>query len=163
MPHITMEYLILLPVLVLQIFLFPMTAGWLMNIWVTSRQTLAIQDVTSHMASVIEQLYFSINHPTISAGEATYALGLPVAIEGNVYTGTGHLQSVSQPGYSTNILTVTISLSKTTITATSSVVLGPNASWQTSTFMSNSTHACVSANKLSYVNGTTAVILWFGE
>jgi hypothetical protein len=159
MVNITIEYVILLPVLVLQIFLFPLAVGWLMNIWVTSRQTLALQNTTSHMASVIEQLYFSINHPSISTGEATYSLGLPVSIESLIYTGTGNLQKVNQSANSTKILTLAFALSSTTLTATSSVVLGPSASWKPSTFMSNSTHACVSADKL--INGT--IILWFGE
>jgi hypothetical protein len=136
-----------------------MAAGWLMNIWVTSRETLALQDSTSHIASVIEQLYSSINHPSISAGEATNSLGLPSSIESNVYTGSGKLQKVSQQVNSTKILTLTFSLLGTSITAMSSVVLGPTASWESSTFMSNSTHACVSANK--FVNGT--IMLWFGE
>jgi len=159
MPHITIEYVIMLPLLIMQIILFPMAAGWLMNIWVTSRETLALQDATSQIASAMEQLYFSINHPSISTGEATYSLGLSPSIENSIYTGYGSLQKVNQQVNSTRILTLTFSLSKTTITAKSSAVLGPNASWQSSTFMSNSTHACVSANKL--LNGT--VVLWFGE
>jgi hypothetical protein len=39
------------------------------------------------------------------------------------------------------------------------VVLGPNVGWKPSTFMSNSAHAVISANKM--VNGT--IIMWFGE
>jgi len=72
MGHVTIEYMIMLPILILQIFLFPLTANWLMNIWVDSRRTLALQDVAGHLGSTIQQLYFSLNHETISNGKATY-------------------------------------------------------------------------------------------
>ncbi|MEM2280902.1 MAG: hypothetical protein QXZ68_02800, partial [Candidatus Bathyarchaeia archaeon] len=58
MAHITIEYVIMLPILIMQILLFPLTASWLMNIWVDSRRTLALQEVASHLGSVIQQVYF---------------------------------------------------------------------------------------------------------
>jgi len=82
MTHITIEYMIMVPVLILQIFLFPLTASWLMNIWADSRRTLALQEVASHLGSTIQQLYFSLNHETVSAGPpVTYSPGLPPFIE----------------------------------------------------------------------------------
>ncbi|HJW97500.1 MAG TPA: hypothetical protein VJ529_00095, partial [Candidatus Bathyarchaeia archaeon] len=62
MVHVTIEYMIMVPVLVLQIFLFPLTANWLMTTWVDSRRNLALQDVASHLSSTIQQLYLSLNH-----------------------------------------------------------------------------------------------------
>lgn len=159
MAHITIEYMIMIPILIMQIFLFPLTATWLMDIWVDSRRTLALQDATSHLGSTIQQLYFSLNHETISAGTATYSPELPPFIENNHYTGNATLRTVSYPASnSSKVLELTLKLARTQITTTTSVILGPNILWQESTFTSNSTHACVSAEK--FPNGT--ICLYFG-
>jgi len=159
MTHITIEYMIMIPILIMQIFLFPLTASWLMNIWVDSRRTLALQEATSHLGSTIQQLYFSLNHETISAGTATYSPGLPPFIENHYYIGNATLRTVLDPTLnSSKVLELTLKLAKTGITVTTSVILGPNILWQESTFVSNSTHACVSAEK--FPNGT--ICLYFG-
>ena len=158
MTHITIEYMIMLPLLILQIFLFPLTASWLMNIWVDSRRTLALQDVASHLGSTIQQLYFSLNHETISAGTATYTPELPPFIENYYYTGNATLRTVSGSANSSKALKITLTLAKTKITVTTLVILGPNVLWRPSVFVSNSTNAVVSAEKLS--DGT--IRLYFG-
>lgn len=164
MPHITIEYVIMLPVLILQIFLFPMTANWLMNIWVDSRRTIALQDAASHLGSTMQQLYFSLNHETISTGKVTYSTGLPPFIENNQYVATGILRAVlgSVPN-SSKVLDLTVTLANTGTKVHASVILGPNVQWQSSNFISNSTHACISAEKFSFLNGTTSICLQFGE
>jgi len=159
MTHITIEYVIMVPVLILQIFLFPLTAGWLMNIWVDSRRTLALQEVASHLGSTIQQLYFSLNHETISAGTATYSPGLPPFIEDYNYIGNATLRTVAGSADSSKVLSITLALAKTKITVTTLVILGSNVLWQDSSFVSNSTHACVSAMK----NATGTITLFFGE
>jgi len=157
--HITIEYMIMIPVMILQIFLFPLTASWLMNIWVDSRRTLALQEVASHLGSTIQQLYFSLNHETISAGTATYSPGLPPFIENYNYVGNATLRAVSGSADSSKVLSITLTLAKTKIIVTTLVVLGSNVQWQDSSFVSNSTHACVSAMK----NATGTITLYFGE
>ena len=150
----------MIPILMLQIFLFPLTAGWLMNIWVDSRQNLTLQDASSHLGSTIQQLYFSLNHDTISTGTATYTPGLPPFIENHHYRGNATLRTVSDPELnSSKTLELTLKLVNTRIEATTKVILGPNALWVESTFASNSTEACVSAEKLP--NGS--ICLYFGE
>ena len=158
MAHITIEYMIMLPMLILQIFLFPLTASWLMNIWVDSRRTLALQEAASHLGSTIQQLYFSLNHETISAGTATYSPGLPPFIENYNYVGNATLRAVSASANSSKVLSITLTLAKTRITVTTLVTLGSNVQWQSSVFVSNSTNAVVSAEKLS--DGT--IRLYFG-
>jgi hypothetical protein len=145
--------------MILQIFLFPLTASWLMNIWVDSRRTLALQEVASHLGSTIQQLYFSLNHETISAGTATYTPGLPPFIENYNYIGNATLRAVSGSADSSKVLSITLTLAKTKITVTTLVTLGSNVLWQPSVFVSNSTHACVSAMK----NATGTITLYFGE
>jgi hypothetical protein len=145
--------------MILQIFLFPLTASWLMNIWVDSRRTLALQEVASHLGSTIQQLYFSLNHETISAGTATYTPELPPFIENYNYIGNATLRTVSESADSSKVLSITLTLAKTKITVTTLVTLGSNVLWRPSVFVSNSTHACVSAMK----NATGTITLYFGE
>lgn len=160
MPHVTIEYMIMMPVMILQIFLLPIVANVLMNTWVDQRRTLALQDVTSHLGSTIQQLYFSLNHNTIPSGTITYSPGLPPFIEDIPYVGNVTLLTGSLPASNSNAyLILTAKLVGTSDAVTTTVVLGPNVLWQQSTFMSNSTHACVSAQK--FPNGT--ISLWFGE
>jgi hypothetical protein len=158
-PHVTIEYVIMVPLLILQIFLFPLSASWLMNVWVDSRRSLALQDAASHLGSTMQQLYFSLNHGSISKGTVTYTPGLPPFIESSHYVGTAVLRTVSNStANSTKILDLTLSLIGTGSRVTTSVIMGPNVLWQDSTFVSNSTHACVSATK-----DLTDITMRFGE
>lgn len=153
MAHITIEYIIMVPILLMQIFLFPLSANWLMNIWVDSRRTLALQDVASHLGSTVQQLYFSLNHGTISAGTVTYSPRFAPLIEDSVYSATATLRTVLDPPMnSSKVLDLTVRLVSNGRVVITSVVLGPNVQWQPSTFFSNYTNACVTATKS--LNGT---------
>jgi hypothetical protein len=118
-----------------------------MNIWVDSRRTLALQESASHLGSTIQQIYFSLNHDTISAGTATQKSTVPTFIENYPYVGNATLRKVSDPSNSSQILEITLKLRTVGTTATTSVILGENAQWQDSTFQSNSTDACIKAVK----------------
>jgi hypothetical protein len=160
--QITIEYMIMIPILIMQIFLFPLTAGWIMNTWVDSRQTLALQETASHLGSSIQQVYSALNHESISAGTVTNRLEVPPFIEGYAYTGNATLRTALDPELnSSKILDITLRLMGGRIESTTSVTLGQNVEWQPSTFMSNSTDASIKAEK--YLNGTESVIrLSFG-
>jgi hypothetical protein len=162
MPHVTIEYVIMVPILIMQIFLFPLTASWLMNVWIDSRRMLAVQDTASHLGSTIQQLYFSLNHESISAGaKATYTPGLAPYIENIPYYGNATLRTVSSQQGAGKVLDLSIRLLGTNIRATSVVVLGPNVAWQSSTFKSNSTNVCINAQKIRFPNGTVVISLRF--
>jgi hypothetical protein len=153
MPHITIEYVIMLPVLILQIFLFPLAANLLMNVWVNSRRTIALQDAATHLGSTIQQMYFSLNHETILAGNLTQKSNVPPLIENYPYTGTATLSSVSETAEnSSKVLKITLRLGSVGTTVSTSVVLGNNVEWIESTFVSNSTNACIKATR--FTNGT---------
>jgi len=153
MPHMTIEYVIMVPVLILQIFLFPLTTSLLMNIWVDSRRTLALQEVASHLGSIMQQIYFSLNHETISAGTVTQKSSVPPFIENYPYTGTATLRTVLDPALnSSKVLEITLKLGTIGTTVTTSVILGQNVLWRESTFISNSTNAGIMAEKVA--NGT---------
>jgi len=148
----------MIPLLVLQILLFPLTANWLMNMWVNSRMTLALNDSASRLGSTIQQLYSALSHATISAGTLTSKPGLPVSVENHHYLGTATLNQPSEQANSSKILTLTLSLEDTSIEVDSSVTLGPHVLWENSTFFSNSTNAVISAQKFD--NDT--ILLKFG-
>jgi hypothetical protein len=153
MPHVTIEYVIMVPVLILQIFLFPFSANWLMNIWVDSRREIALQEVGGHLGSTIQQIYFSLNHQTISAGTVIQKANVPPFIENYPYNATATLRTVSEATLnSSKVMTITLRLRNIGTIATTEVVLGQNIQWQESTFKSNSTSACINAEKLT--NGT---------
>jgi hypothetical protein len=158
MPHVTIEYVILMPALILQIFLFPIFANFLMNTWVDSRKNLALQDVAGQLGSAVQQLYFSLNHDTIPAGTVTYSPGLPPFIENAYYMGNATLSSSTSPGSNPSFLQLAVKLIGTSNSVTTTVVLGSNVLWKQSVFVSNSTNACVSAQK--FLNGT--ILLKFG-
>ena len=157
MPHVTIEYVIMVPVLILQIFLFPLTASWLMNIWVDSRRTLALQEAASHMGSSIQQVYSALNHDTILAGTVTQKVDVPPFIENYPYVGNATLKTVLDPS-SSKVLEITLRLATVGTTVRASVILGQNVIWRDSLFISNSTSACIRAEK--FANGT--ICLSFG-
>ncbi|MEM3703132.1 MAG: hypothetical protein QXX79_01725, partial [Candidatus Bathyarchaeia archaeon] len=159
MAHITIEYVIMLPILIMQIILFPLTASWLMNIWTDSRRTLALQEVASHLGSVIQQVYFTLNHETIAVGSITQKTDVPPFIENYPYIGNATLKTVLDPSMkSSKILKITLKLEGAGTTVTTTVLLGENAVWRESAFLSNSTNACIIAQK--FANKT--ILLAFG-
>ena len=148
MPHATMEYAIMVPILLVQVILMPMAAGWMVEIWVKRRRETALQDVASHIGSTIQQLYFSLNREEIAASITTQASNVPPFIETIPYTITGSDRKVEN----STIIDFHLALAGTASTATTRVTLGPNVSWNDSTFVSNSTNACIKVEKAS--NGT---------
>jgi len=146
MPNITVEYMILIPILVLQIFILPYAAGIFMNYWTTSSETLALNDAITHISSSMEQLYFFLNNPSVSSGTVTNTLGMPPFIGNYAYIGNATLISVSGSS-SAKVLELTLTLNGTTISTTKPVTLGENAQWLNSTFTSYSNNACINGYK----------------
>lgn len=149
----------MIPILILQIFLFPVVTSYLMNVWVDSRRTLVLQDVASNMGSAIQQMYFALNHATIPAGTTSDQFGLPSYIDGYSYTANATLQPSGTATSSSQVLEITVRLVTTKYEVTASVLLGSNALWDLpTTFVSNSTNANAYAEK--FQNGT--IELGFG-
>jgi hypothetical protein len=158
MAHITIEYIILLPVLLLQILLFPLAVSWLMNIWVDSRRTLALQETASYIGSNIQQVYSILNHTTVQVGVLKQKLDVPPFIEGYPYTGNATLKPVLDPALnSSKVLEITLRLSTVGTTVKTMIILGQNANWTESTFVSNSTNAHIIAEKKN-----ETITLYFG-
>lgn len=148
MPQITIEYMIMVPMLIMQIFLFPLTAGWLMTHWVDSRQTLALQETASHLGSSIQQVYSALNHVSISTGNVSSKLAITPFIEGYAYRGNASLRDAE--ANSSQFLDITLKFMGSDIEASALVTLGSNVNWDAdSAFMSNSTNANLIAAKLA--------------
>jgi len=136
----------MVPLLILQIFLLPFAASVIMNGWVDSRRTLVLQETASHLGSAIQQTYLSLNYTTIPSANVTNKLDVPPFIEGYAYTGTA---TVTEPASGSKVLELTLMFKDVELSATATVTLGENVEWRDSTFMSNSTNACLQAVKYS--------------
>jgi len=154
--QIAIEYMIMMPILILQIFLFPMTASLIMDNWTDYRRTIALEETAGHVGSLLQQIHSSLSHASISTGTISNDLDISPFIEGYAYIGNATLRSVVDPN-STKTLDITLHLLGTEIKAIASVKFGPDVDWvENSSFMSNSTSAGVTAQK--YWNGTHTVI-----
>jgi hypothetical protein len=158
MANITIEYMILIPVLIMLIFLLPYATSLIMSSWSTSSETLALQDASSQVESSIQQLYFFLNHATIPSGNVTSSLNIPRFINNYAYTGSATLTSVVSGSSSSKVLKLTLKLIGSSIFVTSLVNLGQNVNWTASAFMSNSTTACIQASK----DSNNSITLSFG-
>jgi hypothetical protein len=146
----TLEYMILIPVLILQIFLFPMFVSVAMNQWVGDRQTLELQQTASSLGSVIEQTYLSLNHTSILSCTFNSTLPFQATIEGYNFTAKATLQAVSNTEYgSCKVLSVTLNLVGKQLSATTNVPLGQNVKWLNSELVGNPPTACLVAQKFT--------------
>lgn len=129
MVQITIEYMILTPVLIALIFLMPLTAHAMMDSYVSSRQTLELQKVAGHLGSAIQQVYFSLNHDTISAGTIYSDTELPPLVEGYKFNANCTSRLATESG--AEIVDITIKLSGSGATGSASVTLGKMLSGST--------------------------------
>ncbi len=151
----SIEYMIMIPLMIMQIFLFPYEASVVMGSWTNSQETLQLQEVNNYMGSAITQLYSSLNHGTINAGTVTSKVDVPAYIDGCSYNGTASLiTATGDSSNSSEILDITLILCGTNIQSVVSVTLGQNAQWVNSTYISNSNNAQINATKLT--DGTIA-------
>jgi len=148
-PHVTMEYTIMIPILLMQVILIPVATGWMMTVWVDQRREIALQDVASHLGSTVQQLYLSLNREEVGTGIVTQASIFPPFIESIPYSVDASDRRVENG----TIIDLHLAMIGTSITATtyvtmgSNVLLGPQRA-----FMSNSTSAGIKVEKFS--NGT---------
>jgi len=148
-PHITIEYTILIPVLFVQIIVFPFAASRMATTWTNNQREAQLQNAADHLASTIQQLYLSMNRKEISVGNITQASTLPPTIQSYPYKATGTLRIAD----SSKVLTLLLELIGTKTTTTATAVLGSNVLWtKESVFQSNSLNASIKVQK--FANGT---------
>jgi hypothetical protein len=145
--HVTIEAVILAPLLVVQILLFPLVANAISSSWANATRDIMLSETGSQMASTIQQLYISLNRAEISTGNITQASTFPTEIDGQAYTVTGLLRNSSTPG-SSKILFLNLTLQELGNKATVQTPLGPNVLWdEGSLFDSSSPNASIKVQK----------------
>jgi len=148
-PHITIEYTILVPILFVQIIVFPFAASMMVTAWANSHREAELQGAADHLASTIQQFYLSVNRDEISVGNITQASTLPTTIQSYPYKATGSLRIAD----SSKVLTLLLELQGTKTTAGATTVLGSNVLWtEESVFQSNSLNASIKVQK--FADGT---------
>ncbi|MCW4033889.1 MAG: hypothetical protein NWF03_00840 [Candidatus Bathyarchaeota archaeon] len=153
MVSVTIEYVILVPLLFTQVIVFPLVASTMTNSWQDSQRDVALQEIANHMASTIQQLYLTVNQDEILTGDITQVLTLPVTVSSYPYIATGSLSTSSDPD-AAKVLTVTLTLDEVDNTVTAAAVLGPNVFWADSTFRSTASNNVIELNKASDGNLT---------
>lgn len=149
MPHASIEYAIMLPILIMQVILIPVATGWMIDNWTTRRREISLQDIASHMATIIQQLYFSLDSKDVTAGITTQATNMPSHVESIPYK----ILASDSKFENTTTIHLNLTLIGTSVNSLDQIILGPNAFWEEgSVFMSNSIDAHIEVEK--YINGT---------
>ncbi len=128
MAHITIEYMIMVPVLIAQIFLFPYAATAIMDIYVDEHRSLQLQEIAGHLGSTVQQLFFTMNRASNPNDHLSAELETPPTIDNHFYNIT--LQDISNPSSSAKIMKITLKLIDANGEASSLITLGINAAWQ---------------------------------
>jgi VCBS repeat-containing protein len=150
--HVTIGYMIMIPVLIMQIFLFPYTAAVIMDTYEDSLVSMELQSTVGHISSSIQQLYYTINHGSFSYGSMQINLDVPQLIQGRSYTTT--LSHVTSTDTSSQLMNVTLKIVGGTEMASSLVTLGTDADWQENLAFNSA------APSLSLVANKTANSVW---
>jgi hypothetical protein len=151
MPHITLEYMIMIPVLLAQIIVFPYLAITIRDSWLGSNVNLELQEICSNLSSSMQQLYYTMDHASISSGTLSAKINNPTII------GDGYGNFYSYPNSNVRILNLTLTVLGPGGSTSTLVTLGDNAAWQNnSVFPSNSTS--ITATKTS-----DSITLSFGD
>ena len=152
MVNVAIEVVLLAPLLVIQILLFPFVANTLSANWANSTRDVALKETASQMADSIQQLYLSLNRPEVSAGTTILTPTFPSEISECPYYVKGLFGSTSQPSFG-KILVLNLTLQKLGNTITVQTTLGSNVLWNAaSIFDSSSPSASIKVQK--FVNGT---------
>ncbi len=114
--------------------------------------TIELQETAGHMGSSIQQLYYTMNHASISNGSMQINLDTPPLIEGLAYTTT--LSHVTHLDTSYQIMNVTLKLIGTHDQTSTLVTLGQNVDWQENLAFNSTSHP------LSLIATKTANSIW---
>jgi len=140
--------MIMVPVMILQIFLFPYVATLIMDNWNDSRQTLELQETAAQLGSTIQQMYYTINRASVSSGSASMKIDLdiPRGIENQPYTVT--LQNVPDLDSAYHVMNITLRFSGSSVSTSTLVTLGDNVNWADNLGFNSATQGlCLVATK----------------
>lgn len=147
MPHVAIEAILMTPLLVIQILLFPFVASTMSSYWANATRDVALQETASQIGSTIQQLYLSLNRIEVSTGTITQTSTFPTEIAGHSYTVRGSLRTSLNPG-SGKVLILNLTLQGLGNSVTAQTSLGSNVLWnQASIFSSSSPNASIKVQK----------------
>jgi hypothetical protein len=151
MTQVTIEYMIMVPLLILQIFLFPIAAVTIMGAWTNSRMTIELQDISGHLGSSIQQLYYTMNHASISSGTLTAQVDVPTTIPNGDknYNYRITLSNATSSNSVAKVMNLTLSLIGANGQASTLVTLGQNADWNNNSTIRSNDFSQISATKTS--------------
>lgn len=150
----------MIPALIILVLLLPYSASLMTQSYIDTRRQVLLQDVAFQLGSTIQQLYFALDSGEVAAGNISQSPHLPQTIESYVYTATGNLIIPPLEDQS-RTLVLTLTLHPMGKTARSNVLLGSNVLWHDSTFVSNSTYACVTVQKIDNHDTTSTLLFSF--
>ncbi len=150
--HVAVEAVIMTPLLVIQILLFPYVATTMTSYWADATRDITLQETASQIASTIQQLYISLTRIEVTTGTVKQASSFPTQIAGHTYTARGLLRDSSGPN-SGKVLMINVTLQGLGNTATAQTSMGHNTLWNAgSIFNSASLDASIKVQK--FANGT---------
>jgi hypothetical protein len=109
-----------------------------MNTWQVSTTTIQLQTTSGQMGSSIQQLYYTMNHGSISDGSMKITLDVPPIINGRAYTTT--LSHVTHSDTSYQIMNVTLKIIGTKVQTSTLVTLGQNVDWHENLAFNSTSH-----------------------
>lgn len=147
MPHVAIEAVLMTPLLVVQILVFPYVASTMSSYWANATRDVTLQETASQIGSTIQQLYLSLDRIEVSTGTITQASTFPTEIDGHSYTVKGSLRTSLNPS-SGKVLTLNLTLQGLGNSVAAQTSMGSNVLWnETSTFYSSSPNASIKVQK----------------
>jgi hypothetical protein len=80
LPSVTIEYVILIPLLFTQVIVFPLVASTITSNWQDKQRDIELQDAANHLASTIQQLYLIMNRDEVLECTVTKTSPVPVTV-----------------------------------------------------------------------------------
>jgi hypothetical protein len=151
--NITIEYVILIPLLFTQVIVFPLVANTIASSWQESQRYASLQETADHLASSVQQLYLTLNREEVLAGNITHTLRIPETIDSYPYTVSGSLSSPLDPD-SNRILTLTLAIEGGS-SVKAAAVMGSNVNWDEESALQRNSDPLLRIQKFS--NGTMAL------
>lgn len=158
MPHVAIEAVILTPLLVIQILVFPFVASTISSYWAGEARDMTLQEAASQIGDAIQQLYLAASRIEVTPGTITQASTFPTEIAANQYVARASLKTPLNAN-SGKFLVLNVTLQNLGNTATAQTSLGSNVLWnEKSVFYSSSPNASIKVQK--FANAT--LLLSFG-
>jgi hypothetical protein len=145
MSDTVVEHVMLLPLMMMVLVLFPMAANSVVINYINQQHEVIAQAAMNQIVSTVQQLYYSLNQENIMPCNVTMTNLLPQKIDAYIY-------DVSATTNPDNKLTLSLYMSSLNIYVNKTITLNPNTLWNNSQFHSILPTAAIKVEKM--MNGT---------